>query len=150
MPWTYILECSDGSYYVGSTFDLDRRMWEHNHSDTEGAAYTRRRRPVRLVWSAHYDSVVEAFAYEKQIQGWSRKKREALIDGEFEHLPGLARRRTSSTDRWSLPGAGGFETGAERLPQPPSPEAGTRVSTSSPLCSTASSENGHGSVFPST
>jgi putative endonuclease len=119
MPWTYIVECADGSYYVGSTVDLERRLWEHNHSETEGAAYTRRRRPVRLVWSAQYDSVTEAFAYEKQLQGWSRKKREALIRGEFEHLPGLARRRASSADRWSVRGGGGFETGAARLPQPP-------------------------------
>ena len=119
MAWTYILECSDGSYYVGSTVHLEQRLWEHNYSETEGAAYTRRRRPVQLVWAAEYASVAEAFAYEKQIQGWSRKKREALIRGEFDHLPGLARRRTSSTDRWSVQGDGGFETGAERLPQPP-------------------------------
>ena len=99
MPWTYIVECADGSYYVGSTFDLERRLWEHNN-DPAGAVYTRKRRPVRLVWSAHYDSVAEAFAYEKQIQGWSRRKREALIRGDFELLPGLAERRTSSTDRW--------------------------------------------------
>ena len=95
MPWTYIVECADSSYYVGSTFHLERRIWEHNHSPTEGAAYTRRRRPVRLVWSAYYDSVADAFAYEKQIQGWGRPKREALIRGEFDLLPTLAARRTS-------------------------------------------------------
>ena len=97
--WTYILECADGSYYVGSTIDLDRRLWQHNH-DPDGPVYTRHRRPVRVVWSAQYDSVEQAFWYEKQIQGWSRRKREALIRGDFELLPGLARRRTSSTDRW--------------------------------------------------
>ncbi len=99
MPWTYIVECADGSYYVGSTVDLERRLWEHNH-DPAGAAYTRKRRPVQLVWSAQYDSIEQAFTYEKQVQGWSRRKREALIRGEFDLLPGLAGRRTSSTDRW--------------------------------------------------
>ena len=120
MPWTHILECSDGSYYVGSTWDLERRIWQHNN-DPAGAVYTRRRRPVRVAWAAQYDSVEEAFAYEKQIQGWSRRKREALIRGEFDDLPAFARRRTSSTDRWDVDQRqnGGFETGAERLPQPP-------------------------------
>ena len=62
--------------------------------------YTRRRRPVRVVWAVQHDSVEQAFAYEKQIQGWSRRKRAALIRGDFEQLPKLAGRRTSSTDRW--------------------------------------------------
>ena len=99
MAWMYILECRDGSYYVGSTTDLEARVWQHNH-DPDGPVYTRRRRPVHVVWSAQYDSVEQAFLYEKQVQGWSRRKREALIWGDFELLPSLARRRTSSTDRW--------------------------------------------------
>ena len=99
MPWTYIVECADGSYYVGSTIDLERRVWQHNN-DPDGPVYTRRRRPVRLVWAAEYESVVDAFAFEKQAQGWSRRKREALIRGDFAGLPALSRRRTSSTDRW--------------------------------------------------
>ncbi|KQQ41470.1 MAG: GIY-YIG nuclease family protein [Nocardioides sp.] len=90
MGWTYILECADGSFYVGSTVDLERRVGEHDAG--VGAAYTRRRRPVRLVWSAQYASIEEAFRYEKQIQGWRRAKREALIRGEFELLPRLASR----------------------------------------------------------
>ncbi|MEQ7846620.1 GIY-YIG nuclease family protein [Nocardioides kribbensis] len=90
MGWTYILECADGSPYVGSTVDLERRVGEHDAG--VGAAYTRRRRPVRLVWSAQYASIEEAFRYEKQIQGWRRAKREALIRGEFELLPQLASR----------------------------------------------------------
>ena len=99
MAWTYILECSDGSYYVGSTIDLERRLWQHNN-DPDGPAYTKRRRPARVVWSAQYDSIEQAFAYEKQIQGWARRKREALIRGDFELLPDLSSRQTSSTDRW--------------------------------------------------
>ncbi len=92
MAHTYILECADGTYYVGSTIDLDRRVWQHNN-DPDGPVYTRSRRPVRLVWAADYDSIEQAFFYEKQIQGWNRRKREALIRGDFEALPGLARRK---------------------------------------------------------
>ncbi|WP_188778383.1 GIY-YIG nuclease family protein [Marmoricola endophyticus] len=88
MAWVYIVRCSDGSYYVGSTLDLDRRMAQHNAG--EGAAYTRTRRPVVLVWCEHHDDVANAFASENQIQGWSRAKREALIEGRMRDLPGLA------------------------------------------------------------
>jgi putative endonuclease len=90
MPHVYILRCSDGSFYVGSTRDLERRVFEHNEG--VGAAYTRRRRPVELVWSGECDRIDEAFAMEKQIQGWSRAKRQALIDGRTEELAGLSSR----------------------------------------------------------
>jgi predicted GIY-YIG superfamily endonuclease len=91
MAWTYILRCADDSYYVGSTVDLDGRIWQHNHSP-DGAAYTRRRRPVSLAWAAEFDRIDEAFAFEKRVQDWNRAKREALIRGDFEALPGLSRR----------------------------------------------------------
>jgi putative endonuclease len=94
MPFVYILRCSDDSYYVGSTWDLERRVGEHNLG--LGAAYTRRRRPVRLVWSAECDRVSDAYAIEKQIQGWSRAKRQALIDGRTDLLTGLASRSWSA------------------------------------------------------
>ena len=89
MPFAYIVECSDGSYYVGSTWDLERRLGEHNEG--LGAEYTRRRRPVTLVWSCELNRIDEAFRVEKQIQGWGRAKRQALIDGRYANLPGLAR-----------------------------------------------------------
>lgn len=92
MADTYILECSDGSYYVGSTTNLDARLLQHN-SDTDGPLYTRRRRPVKLVWNAPFESTIEAFAFEKRVQGWSRKKREALIRGDYDALPALSRRK---------------------------------------------------------
>ena len=92
MAWVYVLRCSDDSYYVGSTVDIAARMWQHNRG--EGAEYTRRRRPVVLVWSAEYANVAEAFAVEKQVQNWSRAKREALIEGRFGDLPALSRGRT--------------------------------------------------------
>ncbi|WP_109508191.1 GIY-YIG nuclease family protein [Nocardioides speluncae] len=90
MAWAYLLECSDGSFYVGSTTDIERRVWEHNEG--LGASYTRRRRPVRLAWSAEYERVSDAFAVEKQVQGWSRAKRLALIEGRLQDLPPLASR----------------------------------------------------------
>ena len=90
MPWMYILQCADGSYYVGSTVDLERRLREHNEG--KGAKYTARRRPVKLVYSAEFPDVAQAYAVEKQVQGWSRAKREALIRGDYEALPGLAKK----------------------------------------------------------
>ena len=78
--------------YVGSTVDLDRRLSEHQLG--EGAAYTRpsRRRPVRLLWSGHFDRVDDAYWFEKQVQGWGRKKRIALAEERWDDLPPLSRR----------------------------------------------------------
>ena len=88
--WTCILECADGSYCVGSTIDLYARAWQHNEG--LGAACTRHRRPVKVVWSAQFDRVDEAFAYEKRVQGWSRRKREALISGDWQIVRQASRR----------------------------------------------------------
>ena len=101
VAYVYILRCSDDSYYVGSTRDVERRLWEHQVG--LGAAYTRRRRPVELACVLEFGHVGEAFAWEKRIQNWSRAKREALIRGDFEALPALARkdfsrRRTTPGD----------------------------------------------------
>ena len=94
MPWVYILQCADDSFYVGSTTDLDARLEQHQRG--LGAAYTRRpgRRPVRLAWAAEVANVGEAFQLEKQIQGWSRAKRLALIEDRLADLPALAKGRT--------------------------------------------------------
>ncbi|WP_240917069.1 GIY-YIG nuclease family protein [Nocardioides sp. HDW12B] len=89
MAWVYILRCADDSYYVGSTTNLEVRVYEHQQG--RGAAYTRRRLPVELAWSQECESVAEAFGLEKQYQNWSRAKREALIKGEYDALPRLAR-----------------------------------------------------------
>ncbi len=91
MAWMYILQCSDGSYYVGSTTDLERRLLEHEEG--EGARYTKCRRPVTLVYSQEFESIAEAFYWEKRVQGWGRAKREALIKEERQLLPELARKR---------------------------------------------------------
>ena len=90
MPYTYILECADGSFYVGSTWDIDRRLWQHNAG--EGAAYTKRRRPVKLVYVEDSPRIADAYAREKQIQGWNRAKRLALIEGRLDDLPALSSR----------------------------------------------------------
>ena len=82
--YMYILRCADGSYYTGSTTDLQRRLLQHQNG--EGANYTRKRLPVELVYYEEYDRIDEAFYREKQVQGWSRKKKEALIEGKFEKL----------------------------------------------------------------
>ncbi|MHA7859970.1 GIY-YIG nuclease family protein [Tessaracoccus sp. Y36] len=90
MPFVYILECSDGSFYVGSTFDIDARLSQHN--DGKGAKYTARRRPVQLRWMEEMDSIEEAYVLEKRVQGWSRAKRLALIEGRLSDLPRLSKR----------------------------------------------------------
>jgi putative endonuclease len=90
MICVYILECADGSYYVGSTRSIDLRL--EQHASGHGARYTSTRLPVRLAWAQEYDTVAEAYAIEKKLQGWSRAKREALISGNVQLLPGLSRR----------------------------------------------------------
>jgi putative endonuclease len=68
MAWMYILECADGSYYVGSTNSLERRITEHQQG--LGAKYTSGRLPIKLVYGEEYDRVTDAYAREKQVQGW--------------------------------------------------------------------------------
>jgi len=84
----YILECSDGSYYTGSTNDLERRLVQHQNG--EGANFTKKRLPVKLLYFEEYSRIDEAFYREKQIQGWSRKKKEALMNGMTEEIKRLA------------------------------------------------------------
>lgn len=87
--YLYILQCADGSYYTGSTRDVQRRL--NQHQAGEGANYTRKRLPVSLVFVEEFASIKEAFFREKQVQGWGRKKKEALIKGDYKSLPGLAK-----------------------------------------------------------
>lgn len=95
MPWVYIVRCTDGAFYTGSTSyeNVEARVWEHNHDDARGANFTRSRRPVELAFAEYSDRVDEVFAREKQIQGWSRAKKQALIDGDWTKLVMLARTR---------------------------------------------------------
>lgn len=86
--WMYILLCSDDSYYTGSTTDLEKRI--NQHQSGQGANHTKKRLPIKLIYFEEYERIDLAFYREKQVQGWSRKKKEALINGEFDLLPKLA------------------------------------------------------------
>ena len=90
--YLYILRCADGSYYTGTARSgLERRVAEHNAGLYGG--YTAERRPVTLVFSQSFDRIADAIAAERQVKGWSRAKKEALIRGDFESLSRLAKRR---------------------------------------------------------
>lgn len=87
----YILRCADGSYYIGITQkDLETRVSEHQLGNYDG--YTARRRPVTLVFDCQFEQITDAIACERQLKGWRREKKEALIRGEFDLLPELSRR----------------------------------------------------------
>ena len=90
MPFLYILKCKDKSYYTGSTVNLNRRLAEHKLG--LGANYTKKRLPVELVYYEEYNRIDEAFYREKQVQGWSRKKKIALIESNLTDLPKLAKK----------------------------------------------------------
>lgn len=95
MPWTYILRCNDGSFYTGSTNgELESRIWQHNNDPDYAANYTWKRRPVRLLYAEQFDTVDAAFHREKQIQGWSRAKKLALIEERGADLPRLSKSRS--------------------------------------------------------
>lgn len=97
MPHMYILECADKSFYVGSTIDLERRLWEHQNK--LGAKYTQRRLPVKMVFVQEFERVDEAYFFEKQVQGWNRKKRIALINRDLDALKELAKCRNETNHK---------------------------------------------------
>jgi len=80
----YILECADGSYYVGHTDNLEKRLAEHEQNTFK--CYTSYRLPVKLVFCSEFSSRDDAFARERQIKGWSRRKKQALIAGNWTEL----------------------------------------------------------------
>ena len=94
----YIVKCSDGRYYSGTARSgLEQRIAEHNSGHYGG--YTASRRPVTLVFSQWFDQVTDAIAAERQIKGWSRAKKQALIRGDFDGLRALSKsRRTRDTN----------------------------------------------------
>jgi tRNA/rRNA methyltransferase len=97
--WAYILRCDDGTYYVGHTDELEDRLAAHQAGALPG--YTHDRRPVELVWSAEFGDRDEAFEAERRLKGWSRAKKEKLINGDWEGIQALSRklflRYTAST-----------------------------------------------------
>jgi putative endonuclease len=88
--WVYILRCKDGSYYTGHTDNLEHRIAQHE-SGAFPAYYTCKRRPVELVFRQDYATREEALSSEQQIKGWSRKKKEAMIRGDWVEVSRLAR-----------------------------------------------------------
>lgn len=95
--FTYVLRCADGSYYVGHTDDVERRM--NQHETGAGSGYTATRLPVQLVWFEEFPTREEAKAAELQIKNWSRRKKEALIGGRIDELKQAARKDWASYRR---------------------------------------------------
>ena len=93
--WIYILKCADGSYYTGHTNNLEKRVAEHQMGEIPG--YTSNRRPVILVFCEEMESRQDVFARERQVKGWSRKKKEALMKGDWNELSRLAKNSNGST-----------------------------------------------------
>jgi len=89
--WVYILKCSDGSYYSGSTSNLEKRISEHQNGLIKG--YTSMRLPIELAFSEYFEDVYIAISAERQIKGWTRAKKKALINGDFELLKVLAKKK---------------------------------------------------------
>jgi predicted GIY-YIG superfamily endonuclease len=92
--WVYILKCADNSYYTGKSQAIETRIEQHQQGVFKG--YTYSRRPVTLMWSAGFLTYKEAIMCERQIKGWSRAKKEALIRGDIDLLHNLAACRNKS------------------------------------------------------
>ena len=111
MFWMYILRCADGSYYTGHTDNLERRIGQHQAGECEG--YLATRRPVELIWSQECVTRVDALSAEMQIKGWSRKKKEAMMRGDWTEVSRLARSKSAhpstSSGRTDLPFLGKVE-----------------------------------------
>ena len=88
--YVYIVKCKDWSYYIGITNDLEKRLWEHNTGQDENS-YTYSRKPVELKYYEVFTDVNQAIAREKQLKGWSRKKKQALIAQNIDKLKELAK-----------------------------------------------------------
>ena len=87
--WVYILKCSDGRYYTGHTDNLDQRIAQHYHGGF--CDFTSRRKPVVLVWRETFHTRIEALDAERRIKPWSRAKKEALIEGDWNALSHFAK-----------------------------------------------------------
>jgi putative endonuclease len=124
--YMYILLCDDGSYYTGSTNNLELRLQQHFAG--EGANHTKKHPPVELLYYEEFDRIDEAFNREKQVQGWSRKKKEALINREYGKLPELSR-NYSQYGRPEMSVV--VSTSSTTVPSVPEPVEGTEMKPSS-------------------
>jgi putative endonuclease len=120
--YLYVLRCSDGSFYTGSTNNLDARMAQHGAG--EASAYTAKRLPVELIYTCEFDSLREAFYAERQLKGWSRGKKEALIRADYDALVELSKNRQVSATKEPHP---------KRHPEPARPEPRRRVEGRDPM-----------------
>lgn len=92
LSYVYILKCSDNSYYVGITSNLEQRIVEHRLGRYV-ESYTYARRPIELVFYSEFTDINLAIQTEKQIKKWSRAKKEALISNEFDKLQNLSKKK---------------------------------------------------------
>ena len=90
--YVYILQCADSNYYTGVTNDIERRFYEHQEGIIEGC-YTHNKRPVKLMYVEDFSDIMDAISREKQIKGWSRQKKKALIAGNYQKLVELSKSR---------------------------------------------------------
>lgn len=94
----YILECIDKSYYTGSTKNIELRIAQHQAG--KGANYTKKRLPIKLVYIEEFERIDDAFYREKQVKGWRREKKQALIQGHFDKLSDLATTKPNSKNEY--------------------------------------------------
>ena len=87
--YVYIVQCSDKKLYIGITNNVERRLDEHNKGENK-TSFTYKRRPVKLIFQQEYYDVNQAILFEKKIKKWSRKKKEALVKGDFEKIQELS------------------------------------------------------------
>jgi len=90
--YVYILKCADDTYYTGVTSNLEQRLFQHSTGFYKNS-YTSKRRPITLMFYAEFTDITIAIAKEKQVKKWSRAKKEALINGEFDSLINLAKKK---------------------------------------------------------
>ena len=90
--YVYLLECSDKNYYTGVTNDIERRLKEHENGINQ-ESYTYSRRPVKLKWFEEFQYIDKAIAFEKKIKKWSKAKKEALIEEDFDELAELSKKK---------------------------------------------------------
>ncbi len=101
--WVYILQCADKSYYTGHTENIEKRIGEHQTGSYK--CYTSTRLPVKLAYVDEFPTREEALSHERQIKGWCRKKKEALIRGDWKEISRLARnasRPSTSSGRTNM------------------------------------------------
>ena len=97
--YVYILKCSDCSFYTGITNNLEKRYGEHKYG-LDKECYTFSRRPVKLVFNQEFNDVIQAIYFEKKIKGWTRAKKEALINDDFDMLQILAECRNATHSKY--------------------------------------------------